>query len=81
VQYSGLSAPTVTSCVAGLEKLRLVEFLGDGKSKGRRPPGMLRFSAKHGYIAAADISGTRLRMMLVDLSGNPVTQRSQLLKG
>ena len=80
VRYSGLSAPTITSCVALLEKLDLVEAIGDGQSNGGRPPGLLRFNAKHGYVAAADIGGTRLRMMLADLSGTALTQWSHVLR-
>jgi glucokinase len=79
VRFSGLSAPTVSSGIAHLEQLGLIEQLGDGESNGGRPPGMLRFNARHGYVAAVDIGGTRLRMMLADLSGNVVTQSSLLL--
>ncbi len=71
-RLSGLSAPTVTSAVQALERVGLVETLGEGRSSGGRPPGMLRFRADHGYIAGADIGGTRLRMMLADLNGVPV---------
>jgi len=80
VRYSGLSAPTITSCVALLEKLDLVEAIGDGQSNGGRPPGLLRFNATHGYVAGADIGGTRLRMMLADLSGTSLTQWSHVLR-
>jgi glucokinase len=80
VRFSGLSAPTITSCVALLERLDLVEAIGDGQSNGGRPPGLLRFNAQHGYVAAADIGGTRLRMMLCDLSGTALTQWSQVLR-
>jgi glucokinase len=79
VRYSGLSAPTITSCVSLLEKLDLVEAIGDGQSNGGRPPGLLRFNATHGYVAAVDIGGTRLRMMLADLSGTSLTQWSHVL--
>ena len=74
VRLSGLSAPTVSSAVAYLESLGLVENLGDGESSGGRPPGMLRFNASHGYVAGVDIGGTRLRMVLADLNGRVVTQ-------
>ncbi|MDE1175776.1 MAG: ROK family transcriptional regulator [Edaphobacter sp.] len=74
VRLSGLSAPTVTSAVSHLESLGLVENLGEGESSGGRPPEMLRFNATHGYVAAADIGGTRLRMLLADLNGRIVTQ-------
>jgi glucokinase len=74
VRLSGLSAPTVSSAVAYLESLGLVENLGEGESSGGRPPGMLRFNAGHGYVAGVDIGGTRLRMVLADLNGRVVTQ-------
>ena len=79
VRYSGLSAPTVSSGVAHLEGLGLIEHIGDGESSGGRPPGLLGFHARHGYVAAADIGGTRLRMMLTDLAGTLVAQSSVIL--
>ncbi|RZU41949.1 ROK family transcriptional regulator [Edaphobacter modestus] len=74
VRLSGLSAPTVSSAVAYLESLDLVENLGDGESSGGRPPEMLRFNANRGFVAGVDIGGTRLRMVLADLNGRVVTQ-------
>jgi glucokinase len=74
VRLSGLSAPTVSSAIAYLESLDLVENLGDGESSGGRPPEMLRFNATHGYVTGVDIGGTRLRMVLADLNGRIVTQ-------
>jgi glucokinase len=79
VRFSGLSAPTVSSGIAHLERLDLIEKLGDGESNGGRPPGLLRFNSRRGYVAAIDIGGTRLRMMLADLSGSVVAQTSLLL--
>src|SRR5258707_14899473 len=76
VRLSGLSAPTVSSGVAHLESLGLVESIGDGESSGGRPPGLLRFKASHGLVAAADIGGTRLRMMLADLNGTVLSSWS-----
>lgn len=76
VRFSGLSAPTVSSAVAGLAALGLIEKLGDGESRGGRPPGMLRFHASRGYVAGVDIGGTRLRMMLADLNGKVMAQWS-----
>lgn len=79
VRLSGLSAPTVTSGISHLQKLGLVEFVGEGESNGGRPPELLRFRASHGYVAAADIGGTRLRMMMTDLNGEIVAQWSTIL--
>lgn len=74
MRLSGLTAPTVSLAIAQIAVLGLVENLGNGKSSGGRPPALLRFNAAHGYVAAADIGGTRLRMMLADLNGRPVAQ-------
>jgi len=79
VRHSGLSAPTVSAGIAHLEALGLVDQIGEGKSNGGRPPGMLRFNATHGYMASADIGGTRLRMMLANLDGTVMARWSVLL--
>jgi len=76
VRLSGLSAPTVSSAVALLETHGLIENIGDGKSKGGRPPGLLGFHAPYAFVAGVDIGGTSLRMMLTDLSGTVVAQWS-----
>ncbi|MDP9038550.1 MAG: ROK family transcriptional regulator [Acidobacteriota bacterium] len=79
VRSSGLSAPTVSSAISHLDELGLIEQVGDGESSGGRPPGLLRFNVRHGYVAAADIGGTRMRMMLADLGGTVIGQSSTLL--
>jgi glucokinase len=76
VRLSGLSAPTVSSGIAYLEGLGLVESIGDGESSGGRPPGLLRFNAGHGYVAGVDLGGTRLRMILADLNGKALAHWS-----
>src|SRR3981081_4151090 len=79
VRLSGLSAPTVSSGVAHLESLGLVESMGDGESSGGRPPGLLRFNARHGYVAAADIGGARDCVVLAGLGGQVSTQWAVML--
>lgn len=76
VRLSGLSAPTISSAVALLEARGLVKYIGDGESKGGRPPGLLRFQARQAFVAGADIGGTSLRMMLADLNGAVIAQWS-----
>ena len=76
VRISGLSATTVSAGVAQLNALGLVEELGDAPSSGGRPASLLRFHSTHGYVAAADVGGTRIRMMLADLNGRPVADWS-----
>jgi glucokinase len=79
VRFSGLSAPTVSSNIAHLENLGLVKPLGGGESSGGRPPGLMRFHSEHGFIAGADIGGSRLRMILGDLDGAVLTTWSVVL--
>lgn len=74
VRGSGLSATTVSASIGRLHDLGLVEALGDGQSSGGRPPGLLRFNAARALVAAADVGGTRLRMMLAGLNGKPLAQ-------
>jgi glucokinase len=74
-RLSGLSAPTVAAAVADLAERGLLEFLGEGPSSGGRPPELLCFRPAHRFVAAVDIGGTRLRVMLADLNGDPVAER------
>ena len=76
VRLSGLTAPTVAMGAAQLIERGLAEAIGDGESSGGRRPALLRFNASHGYVAGADIGGTRLRMVLADLSGHQVARWS-----
>jgi len=73
-RISGLTAPTVSLVTTNLISSGLVEEMGEGASSGGRKPSMLRFNAEHGYVATADIGGTRVRMMLADLNGTPVAE-------
>jgi glucokinase len=76
VRLSGLSAPTISSAAALLESHGLIKNIGDGESKGGRPPGLLRFQAYHAFVAGVDIGGSSLRMMLADLNGTVVAEWS-----
>ncbi len=76
---SGLSAPTVAAVITELADHGLVEFLGEGPSSGGRPPELLRFCPTHRIVAAVDIGGTRLRLMLADLNGATVAERKCVL--
>jgi glucokinase len=78
-RLSGLSAPTVAAAVADLSALGLVEPAGEGPSSGGRPPELLRFRPEHRLVAAADIGGTRLRLMIANLSGVPVAERKCII--
>jgi predicted NBD/HSP70 family sugar kinase len=68
-RYSGLSAPTVSSGVAYLKKHGLIEPMGPGPSNGGRPPDLLRFNSKAGYVAGVDIGTSLVRIAIADLNG------------
>jgi glucokinase len=72
VRHSGLSAPTVSSSVAYLQGKGLVEPIGPGRSNGGRRPGLLRFNARLGYVAATDIGRSVIRVAVADLHGTLV---------
>ena len=76
----GLSAPTVTSVVRDLLEADLVEPLGEGVSKGGRPPDMIRFKAERGCLAAVQISATELRLLLTDLNGRELGRSTMALR-
>ncbi|HUX09215.1 MAG TPA: ROK family transcriptional regulator [Terriglobia bacterium] len=69
-RYSGLSAPTTSSGVAYLKENGLIEPMGPGPSKGGRPPDLLRFNSKAGYVAGVDIGTSLVRIALADLNGH-----------
>ncbi|MGA8182536.1 MAG: ROK family transcriptional regulator [Terriglobia bacterium] len=69
VRYSGLSAPTISSGVAYLKQQGLIEPMGPGPSNGGRPPNLLRFNAKAGYVAGVDIGTSLVRIAIADLDG------------
>jgi glucokinase len=72
VRLSGLTAPTVSAGIAKLERRSLVVALGPGSSSGGRPPGLVEFNARHGYVVGADIGGSYARLALADLNGTIV---------
>jgi glucokinase len=74
VRYSGLSAPTISSGVAYLERRSLVELMGPGSSNGGRPPHLLRFNSGLGYVVGVDIGTRVVRVALADLNGTIVEE-------
>jgi glucokinase len=74
VRSSGLSAPTISSGIAYLQKKGLVEPIGPGPSNGGRPPDLLRFNSKLGYVVGADIGTSVVRIALADLDGTVIEE-------
>ncbi|HET7214414.1 MAG TPA: ROK family transcriptional regulator [Terriglobia bacterium] len=71
-RYSGLSAPTISSGVAYLRQLGLIDPMGPGPSNGGRPPDLLRFNSKAGYVVGVDIGTSLVRFVIADLDGEIV---------
>jgi glucokinase len=69
VRISGLTAPTVSAAIDSLRRRGLVRFAGAGRPKGGRPPRIVEFNARYGYVFGADIGGSGVRLALADLSG------------
>src|SRR6185437_198801 len=61
VRLSGLSAPTVSSVVAYLQRKHLIKELGLGSSNGGRRPDMLCFDPSYGCVAGVDLGGSNIR--------------------
>jgi glucokinase len=80
VRSSGLTAPTVSAGVAKLMRRNLVIELGQGSSNGGRPPGLLEFNTRHGYVVGIDIGGSSIRVALADLKGSVVGRWNARLK-
>jgi len=80
VRLSGLTAPTVSAAMAALERRDLVTAIGNGSSSGGRPPGLLEFNARHGYVLGADIGGSNVRLALADLNGVVIGRWNALLR-
>lgn len=75
VRASGLSAPTVTNVVKDLLSANLVEPLGEGESRGGRPPDMIRFKAERGCLLAAEITARAIAFLLTDLNGSELDRQ------
>lgn len=80
VRLSGLTAPTVSAAIASLERRDLVTTLGQGSSSGGRPPDLLEFNARNGYVVGADIGGSNVRLALADLNGTVLNRWSSALR-
>lgn len=81
VRLSGLTAPAVSSSIRTLQRQKLATFVGpEAPSDEGRPPRVLEFNARHGYVIGADIGGSTVRLALADLSGAIVGHSSAGLR-
>ena len=77
----GISKPAVTSNVADLIAIGLVEEVGEGEAakSGGRKPMILRFNESHSYIGALDLSLSEPVCAVCDLKYNMIGVRKILI--
>jgi glucokinase len=68
----GLSPPAVASSVEYLRRQGLIQTVGRGRSRGGRPPELIAFRPRRGYVVGVELERTGLRLALADLSGTLV---------
>jgi glucokinase len=79
VRQSGMSAPTVAHVVSDLDDLGLIEWIGEGKSGGGRPPEKFRFKSEYGCFAGVDVTSEAIRVLLTDLNGTLLEEQYEFL--
>ncbi len=65
----GLSPPAVASSVEYLKRQGLIKTAGRGRSHGGRPPELITFHPRRGYVVGIELERTGLRLALADLNG------------
>lgn len=80
VRASGLSAPSVTNVISTLASAGLVHALGEGNSTGGRPPDILSFNARRGFIAGVEITRDAIRILISDLAGHELGQSESAIE-
>jgi glucokinase len=75
VRETGMSTPTVANVISDLNKLGLIEWVGEVKSGGGRPPEKFRFKAEAGCFAGVEVTLEGLRILLTDLKGKTLEER------
>lgn len=71
---TGLSKPTVSSVVSGLEDSGLLQQDGESTGGMGRPAVLYRVAADAGYVFAVDIGGTKILGGIADLFGRMVAE-------
>lgn len=66
----------MTNVVNDLLSADLIEPLGEGESRGGRPPDMIRFKSERGCLLAVEISAESISLLLTDLNGSELEIRS-----
>ncbi|XVQ84524.1 ROK family protein [Microbispora siamensis] len=76
-QVSGLSKPTISMALADLERARLVRPVGLRTGGTGRAALLYEIRPEAGWVLAADIGRTTVRLALADLVGDVVARRQE----
>lgn len=81
-RLTGMSRTTVSSIFEELISSQVVVEIGIGKSTdtGGRKPKLYEFNRNYGYIVSFNITSDELRMMTLNVGGDTLNQKTQLLK-
>src|ERR671922_984208 len=76
-RHSGLSKPTVSQALAGLERARLVRAAGRS-SGGKGPTAVLyELNPRAGWVVGVDVGRAWVRAAIADLTGDIVARRDE----
>jgi glucokinase len=70
----------VSAGISRLQRHGLVTTLGQASSNGGRPPGLLEFNARHGYVVGVDIGASHLGIVIADLNGTIVGRSTTVFR-
>lgn len=76
-KLTNLSNPAVSALIAPLLKDGIVREVGTAASTGGRPPRLLQFNPKVGYLVGVDVGGTSMVGAVVDLGGNILQRKTR----
>lgn len=71
-----LSAPTVSANIERLLHRNVLLEVGSGDSSGGRRPILLKLNPDYGFVAGVDLSSDRVRIALVDFTGEIMGQKA-----
>ncbi len=73
----GYSRASITAIINDLLASQIIQEAGQGKSGGGRPPLLLDFNDRFGYVAGVDIGATSIDIALADFRGRILQRQAE----
>ncbi len=73
----GYSRASITPIINNLLASQIIQEAGQGKSAGGRPPLLLDFNDRFGYVAGVDIGATSIDIALADFRGRILQRHAE----